>query len=46
MKKLCEKIDAAGVKSVKVYSVMTCESKVGVCALCPMVEILSRGKIS
>ncbi len=28
----CDKIDAAGIKSVKVYSVMTCGSKEGVCA--------------
>ena len=34
----CEKIDAAGVKSVKVYSVITCGSKQGVCQLV-MVEI-------
>ena len=31
---VCEKIDAAGVKSIKVHSVMTCISKIGVCALC------------
>ena len=30
----CEKIDAAGVKSIKVYSVITCASKEGVCATC------------
>jgi len=41
---LCEKVDAAGVKSVKVYSVMTCESKVGVCAM-SYGRDLSRGKI-
>ena len=29
----CEKIDAAGVKSVNVYSVITCASK-RVCAIC------------
>ena len=29
---VCEKVDAAGVKSVKVYSVITCGSKIGVCA--------------
>ena len=28
----CDKIDSAGIKSVKVYSVMTCGSKEGVCA--------------
>ena len=28
----CDKIDAAGIKSLKVYSVMTCGSKEGVCA--------------
>tara|TARA_B100001245_G_scaffold164475_1_gene124168 strand:+ start:1 stop:2010 length:2010 start_codon:yes stop_codon:yes gene_type:complete len=39
----CEKIDAAGVKSVKVYSVITCESKNGVCAL-SYGRDLSRGK--
>ena len=38
MKKLCEKIDTAGVKSIKVHSVITCISKKGVCALV-MVEI-------
>ena len=27
----CEKIDAAGVKSVNVYSVITCASTKGVC---------------
>ena len=31
---VCEKIDAAGVKSVNVYSVITCGSKKGVCATC------------
>ena len=30
----CEKIDAAGVKVINVYSVMTCSSKEGVCARC------------
>ena len=30
----CEKIDSAGVKSVKVYSVITCASQKGVCATC------------
>ena len=41
---LCEKIDAAGVKSVKVHSVLTCISKFGVCALCYGRD-LSRGKL-
>ena len=40
----CEKIDAAGVKFVKTYSVMTCSSKEGVCATCYGRD-LSRGKI-
>jgi len=40
----CEKIDAAGVKFVKAYSVMTCSSKEGVCATCYGRD-LSRGKI-
>tara|TARA_B100000686_G_scaffold203699_1_gene210540 strand:- start:679 stop:4458 length:3780 start_codon:yes stop_codon:yes gene_type:complete len=40
----CEKIDAAGVKSIKVYSVITCESKNGVCAL-SYGRDLSRGKL-
>jgi len=40
---LCEKIDAAGVKTVKVHSVMTCISKEGVCATCYGRD-LSRGK--
>jgi DNA-directed RNA polymerase subunit beta' len=31
---LCEKIDTAGVKSIKVHSVMTCTSKKGVCVVC------------
>ena len=30
---LCEKIDAAGVKTIRVHSVMTCISQEGVCAL-------------
>ncbi len=30
----CEKIDAAGVKAINVYSVITCGSKEGVCAMC------------
>ena len=40
----CEKIDAAGVKIIKVYSVITCSSKEGVCARCYGRD-LSRGKI-
>ena len=40
----CEKIDAAGVKLIKVYSVITCSSKEGVCAKCYGRD-LSRGKI-
>jgi len=40
----CEKIDSAGVKSVKVYSVITCESKEGVCAM-SYGRDLSRGKL-
>ncbi len=40
----CEKIDAAGVKSVKVYSVITCGSKNGVCAM-SYGRDLSRGKL-
>ena len=40
----CEKIDAAGVKSIKVYSVITCSSKDGVCASCYGRD-LSRGKL-
>ncbi len=40
----CEKIDAAGVKLLKVYSVMTCSSKEGVCARCYGRD-LSRGKM-
>ena len=41
---VCEKIDAAGVKIIKVYSVITCSSKEGVCARCYGRD-LSRGKI-
>jgi len=41
---VCEKIDAAGVKSVKVYSVITCGSKKGVCAM-SYGRDLSRGKL-
>jgi len=40
----CEKIDAAGVKIINVYSVMTCSSKEGVCATCYGRD-LSRGKM-
>ncbi len=40
----CEKIDAAGVKSIQVYSVITCGSKEGVCATCYGRD-LSRGKM-
>ena len=41
---ICEEIDAAGVKSIKVHSVITCTSKIGVCALCYGRD-LSRGKL-
>jgi DNA-directed RNA polymerase subunit beta' len=41
---VCEKIDSAGVKSIKVFSVITCESKDGVCATCYGRD-LSRGKL-
>jgi DNA-directed RNA polymerase subunit beta' len=40
----CDKIDAAGVKFINAYSVMTCSSKVGVCATCYGRD-LSRGKM-
>tara|TARA_B100000579_G_scaffold133913_1_gene108369 strand:- start:66 stop:4238 length:4173 start_codon:yes stop_codon:yes gene_type:complete len=40
----CEKIDSAGVKSIKVHSVITCISQNGVCALCYGRD-LSRGKL-
>jgi len=40
----CEKIDAAGVKYLNVYSVMTCSSDEGVCATCYGRD-LSRGKM-
>ena len=40
----CEKIDAAGVKVINVYSVMTCSLKEGVCATCYGRD-LSRGKM-
>ena len=41
---ICEQIDTAGVKSIKVHSVITCISKKGVCALCYGRD-LSRGKL-
>ena len=40
----CEKIDAAGVKSVNVYSVITCASTKGVCQTCYGRD-LARGKL-
>jgi len=40
----CEKIDAAGVKEINVYSVITCEAKRGVCQTCYGRD-LSRGKL-
>ena len=40
----CEKIDSAGVKLIKVFSVITCECKDGVCATCYGRD-LSRGKL-
>ena len=40
----CEKIDAAGVKSVQAYSVITCSSTKGVCATCYGRD-LARGKL-
>ena len=40
----CEKIDAAGVKVINVYSVMTCSLKEGVCSTCYGRD-LSRGKM-
>jgi len=40
----CEKIDAAGVKALNVYSVITCGSKEGVCAMCYGRD-LSRGQM-
>ena len=40
----CDKIDSAGIKSLKVYSVMTCSSKEGVCSTCYGRD-LSRGKM-
>jgi len=41
---LCEKIDAGGVKTIRVFSVMTCISQQGVCATCYGRD-LSRGKL-
>ena len=38
----CEKIDAAGVKAVKVYSVITCGSKEGVCSRCYGRDLIKR----
>ena len=40
----CDKIDSAGIKSLKGYSVMTCSSKEGVCSTCYGRD-LSRGKM-
>ena len=40
----CELIDSAGVKSINVYSVITCEAKKGVCQVCYGRD-LSRGKL-
>ena len=40
----CEVIDAAGVKTINVYSVITCGAKRGVCQLCYGRD-LSRGKL-
>jgi DNA-directed RNA polymerase subunit beta' len=40
----CEMIDAAGVKSIQVYSVITCIAKKGVCQTCYGRD-LSRGKL-
>ncbi len=40
----CEIIDAAGVKTINVYSVITCESKRGVCQTCYGRD-LSRGRL-
>ena len=39
----CDKIDAAGIKSLNVYSVMTCSSKEGFVQLV-MVEIFQEEK--
>jgi len=41
---VCEKIDTAGVKSIKVYSVITCGSSNGVCAM-SYGRDLSRGRL-
>jgi DNA-directed RNA polymerase subunit beta' len=41
---ICEKIDTAGVKSIKVHSVITCISRDGVCATCYGRD-LSRGRL-
>ena len=41
---VCEKIDAAGVKAIKVFSVITCGSKKGICAMCYGRD-LSRGRM-
>ncbi len=41
---VCEKIDSAGVKNLKVYSVITCSLKEGVCATCYGRD-LARGKM-
>ncbi len=41
---VCEKIDAAGVKAINVYSVITCGSKEGVCAM-SYGRDLSRGQM-
>jgi DNA-directed RNA polymerase subunit beta' len=40
----CERIDAAGVKSIQVYSVITCIAQKGVCQTCYGRD-LSRGKL-
>ena len=40
----CELIDAAGVKSINVYSVITYEAKKGVCQTCYGRD-LARGKL-
>jgi DNA-directed RNA polymerase subunit beta' len=40
----CEQIDAAGVKSIQVYSVITCVAPKGVCQMCYGRD-LSRGKL-
>ncbi len=40
----CELIDAAGVKSINVFSVITCEAKKGVCQVCYGRD-LARGKL-